>query len=683
MNLVIVESPTKCRTLGRFLGKEYRIEATVGHIRDLPKKKLGVDVEKSFKPTWVIVSGKRKRAAELKKIAKEAKKLYLATDPDREGEAIAWHAMKILGYKDTKILREGKTKRQKDRLISQYPSIPVSVSRIIFHEITKDAVQKALKSPRGLDLALVDAQKARRVLDRLVGYKLSPLLWKKIQRGLSAGRVQSVTVRFVAEREREIENFKSGKYFKITALFKKQGEKETVEFELVEVKGKKLEYFETYDLFAGPYKCRTSHFKTESQAQKLVQKITNLKFRVLNVEEKEIKRNPLPPFTTSTLAQTSGRFLGFSTKRTMRLAQNLYEKGLITYHRTDSTALSAQFTAAAKDFIEKKFGKDYALLKPRIYKTKQRLAQEAHEAIRPTDIKQQTAEMLGEAQARLYKLIWRRATACQMSAAVLKTSKIKVGTQAKNYLFSASGLVVKFPGFLKVWQEGLKERKLPQFVPNEPLDMVKLIPTKHFTQPPPRYSEASLVAILEKKGIGRPSTYAPTLSTVQERQYLIKEEGKFKPTKLGLVVNDFLVKHFGGIVNIPFTARMEDDLDEIANGRKKWRPVIAEFYQPFAEKLEKVAAKAKRVKVEEKLKEKCPECGASLVIKFGRYGKFISCSKFPKCDFKKNYIEKIGQKCPECGGEIIVRKTRKGRVFYGCSNYPKCNWASWQKPKFV
>jgi DNA topoisomerase-1 len=649
-NLVVVESPTKARTLSRFLGSGFRTEASLGHLRDLPEKKLGVDIEHDFTPKWVLAKGKRKKVTELKKIAKKAKKLYLATDPDREGEAIAYHVAQIL-------------RKPKNGAL-----------RIVFHEITKEAIEKALKNPREVDLALVDAQKARRILDRLVGYKLSPLLWRKVQRGLSAGRVQSVAVRLIVEREREIKAFVPEEYWVIEAELKKRKtkDKRKTEFlaKLIKKDGKKIE------------------IKNKNETDKLLSVLKKAIYTVSNIEKKEVRKAPFPPFITSTLQQAAGNLLRFSTKKTMMLAQGLYEQGFITYHRTDSVNLAREAIDRARTYIKKEYGKKYLPEKSRIFKTKSKVAQEAHEAIRPTDIGAKEAGIgmqLGRDAGKLYGLIWKRFMACQMENQVLDETKVGIEANSK-FIFQAVGKVEKFDGWKKVYQRAEAEKKkaeeqLPLLSVAEVLTLIKLIPTQKFTQSPPRYSEASLVRALEERGIGRPSTYAPIISTIQDRQYVTREEGKLKPTELGFVVNDFLIKYFSKIMDYSFTAQMEDDLDEIADGKREWIPLVEEFYQPFSEKLIKVSKRAQKVKVEEELDEKCPQCGAPLVVKFGRYGKFVSCSKFPKCNFKRSYVEKTGQKCPECGGDVIIKKTKKGKIFYGCSNYPKCTWASWQKPK--
>jgi len=679
--LVIVESPTKARTLARFLGSNYQIEASMGHVRDLPKAKLGVDVEHDFTPQYVIPRDKRKIVEKLKEVAGKAKKIILATDPDREGEAIAWHISQIAES----------SKQKADKF-----------NRIVFHEITKEAVSEALKSPRSLDLKLVDAQVARRVLDRLVGYKLSPLLWYKIRKGLSAGRVQSVAVRLIVEREREIEAFKPVEYWSIEASLREQQTanskqpKEGFEASLVKVDGKKAEV------------------KNGKEAKGIVEELEakDTVWKVAAVEQKDIKRHPYPPFTTSTMTQSAAHQLGFSTKKTMKLAQDLYEEGLITYHRTDSFNLAAVAVDSARKFIKEKFGQEFVPSQPRFYKTKSKVAQEAHEAVRTTDVsKQQIAnsERLSKDHAKLYDLIWKRFVACQMTEAVYDQVTLDVTANppagragreqrtTNSYLFRAVGETVKFPGWQMLYGEqktanSEQPKKVPVLTVGDLLELLKLIPTQHFTEPPPRYTEATLIKILEEKGIGRPSTYAPIISTILERLYVELEERKFKPTPLGVATNDFLVGNFAEEIEVGFTAKMEDQLDEIADGKREWVPMIREFYDPFEKHLEKVSQEAERVKVAaEVTDEKCPE-GHRLVVRYGRFGKFLACEKFPEHKFTKPFeteeekkkleeVEKLGLKCPECGSDIVVRKTRRGRIFYGCSSYPKCKWAAWQLPK--
>lgn len=670
MKLVIVESPTKARTLSRFLGRDYQILASMGHVRDLPRKKLSVDTEHGFKPVYAAVEGKEKTISKLKQAAKKSKEIILATDSDREGEAIAWHVAWLL-----------KEKKQ-----SAINNQQLTISRITFHEITKSAIEKALKNPGKINMKLVYAQQARRVLDRLVGYKLSPLLWRKIRRGLSAGRVQSVVVRLIVEREREIEKFIRKKYWTIEVVLGKT-KKDVFSAVLDSKEGQKYEKTNVLKLFAGSYSFRETSLDTLVNAEKTVTDLKKQKFIVSTVKGKEVKRRPFPPFITSTLQQSASRAFGFSGKRTMRTAQKLYENGFITYHRTDSTFLANQAIKQIRDYIEKSFGDNYLPAVPRMFKTKTKRAQEAHEAIRPTRISsiRQLADQsskLRADEAKLYELIFKRAIACQMADALFKQNSVDI--QAGPYLLKGNGVKVLFDGFLKLYPKQLRDRLLPDLKPGDHLQTQTIEPIEHETQAPPRYNEASLIKTLESKGIGRPSTYAPVVSVVQARQYVEKKEGSFYPTNVGMTVNDFLVKYFGNIVDISFTAKMEDDLDKVAHAEKKWAIIMGEFYHPFAKKLEKVAKEAKRAKIPvEKIGKKCPECKkGDQVIRLGRFGKFLSCSHFPDCKWKAVYNEKLkGIRCPECRGDILVRRTRKGKTFYGCSKWPKCKWASWRKPR--
>ncbi|OGH21264.1 MAG: DNA topoisomerase I [Candidatus Levybacteria bacterium RIFCSPLOWO2_01_FULL_38_13] len=696
-NLVIVESPTKARTIGRFLGKDYEIKASMGHIMDLPKSKLGVN-EKTFEPQYELVSEKRMAISDLKEGSRKAESIIIATDPDREGEAIASHIKQILSEKDTKIL----SKKNKNLLISQYPNISSSkFKRIVFHEITKEAIEEALKNPRDIDQALVDAQTARRVLDRLVGYKISPVLWQKVRRGLSAGRVQSVALRLIVEREREIEKFKKEKYYTITAVMVNlkshaagiasgdarqiTNNKEETEFELIEIDGEKVEFQETLNLYDGQYKITKTTLDNLGKTQRIVEDLERKNFEVLDILKKEIRRSPYPPFTTSTLQQEASRRLFFSGRRTMSLAQKLYEEGFITYHRTDSVVISQSATFALRNYVKKEFGDKYLPEKPRFYKTKQKLAQEAHEAIRPTGLNNQPSTInnqLGRDYGKLYELIWRRALASQMSDAIIEQTNVLVDSGDKKYRLKANGSVLLFDGFLKITPQALNDIILPDFKVNEEINFKEILWKEHETTPPSRYNDASLVATLEEKGIGRPSTYATIISTIESRRYIERQEGRFVPTYVGIAVSDFLVENFSSIDDIPFTASMEDELDAIANEKKEWVPVIEKFYSELAQKLEGVKG-AQRVKIEtEETDERCPKCGSKLVIRIGRFGKFLSCSTFPKCDFTKPYLEEVGIPCPKCGkdkgGQVISRKTRKGRKFYGCSNYPNCNFAAWK-----
>jgi len=646
MNLIIVESPAKIRTIKKFLGKDYQIAATMGHIRDLPKKSLGVDIEKDFKPSYVTLTEKRKAVKNLRELQKKAKKTILATDPDREGEAIAWHAAKLL------------------KLGKNY-------QRIVFHEITEEAVKKALAKPGKIDLNLVNAQQARRLLDRIVGYKLSPLLWRKITKGLSAGRVQSVALRLVAEREKEIENFVSQEYWSLEALLKKlkvkEGQRNEFEATLVKKDGKTIPRL---------------GIKNKKEAQKIVADLKEAEYEVKDIEKSSAKRNPPQPFITSTLQQEAWKRFRFPAEMTMQIAQKLYEKGLTSYHRTDSLNLSNESLLKAKQIIISDFGKEYWPGSPRTFKTKSKTAQEAHEAVRPSYPEKKPAILkneLDQLQFKLYQLIWQRFIACQMNPAIFDAVRVEV--EAKNYLFGANGQTLKFDGFLKVYPVRYQETELPSLEQNEKLKLKKLTPSQHFTQPPSRYTEASLIKQLEKNGIGRPSTYASIISLIQKRNYVVKNEKKrFSPTEIGRAVNDLLVEHFPKIVDLGFTAKMEDNLDEIAKGRKEWVSVLKKFYLPFAANL---TLKSKEiVKKVEKTKKPCPECGSPLVIRMSRFGKFYGCSGFPKCKFTQPLeTQTLGIKCPKCqAGEIVEKRTKKKKVFYGCNRWPDCDFALWDEP---
>jgi len=654
MNLVIVESPTKAKTLEKFLGKGYKVVSSMGHIRDLPKKKLSIDVDHDFKPDYELVAQKQEAIKKIKEESKKAKKVFLATDPDREGEAIAFHLAYLL-------------KRKAD-----------SFARIVFHEITREAIEKALANPGKINLDLVNAQQARRILDRLVGYKLSPLLWRKIRRGLSAGRVQSVAVRLIVDREKEIEKFVPEEYWEIWANLKKHlgGQRKDVssfDAKLVKKNGQVIK------------------IENGTQSKQTVRELEKANYEIYQLIRKEVKQSPSPPFITSTLQRNASLRLGFSSKRTMYAAQKLYEKGLITYHRTDSLNLAATAVEKIRDYINSLYGQEYLPEKARFYKTKSKVAQEAHEAIRPTQVDKtgkKLGEKLGRDEERLYDLIWKRAVASQMNPAVWDQTKIETqATSAKNlYLFLTEGKIIKFDGWLKLYgrSDGEGEMELPEVKKGDDLDLIKLNPQQKFTQPPPRYNEASLIKALEERGIGRPSTYAPIISTIQMRQYVEKVEERFQPTPLGTTVNDFLVDYFPDLFDYDFTAKMENDLDEIADGKKQWVPVIKEFYQPFNHQLEGVIKVAKRVQIPAEVTDKkCPDCKqGKVVIRIGRFGKFLSCSKFPDCKYTAPYVEIVkGFKCPKCGGDVVIKKTRKGKQFYGCSHYPDCDWASWRKPK--
>lgn len=671
MNLVIVESPTKAKTLARFLsspdglgprGQKYEIIASMGHVRDLPESKLGVDVDHDFAPQYVVSAKKVEVVKELQSKSKKADAIILATDPDREGEAIAYHLAELIG--DNKGNKSNKNNKDK-----------LQLQRITFHEITESAIKDALAHPGTINMQLVDAQQARRILDRLVGYKLSPLLWRKVRKGLSAGRVQSVAVRLIVEREREILAFKAEEYWEIVAKLKTQNSdvKTAGEFEakLVKIDGK------------------TAEIKTKDEADRIVQELGNLEFVVENVETKEVRRYPYPPFTTSTLQQAASNLFGWSAKRTMQVAQNLYEQGLITYHRTDSTNLAIEAVTKVREFVNSEYGEKYLPTEPKIYKTKSKVAQEAHEAIRPTQVSGFSDQLFVSAQGKgldrdqnkLYELIWKRFVACQMTEAVYQQTGVDIS--AGNYWFRVNGNKLLFDGWQKVTGSGEKGTTLPTLTVGEILSLLGLTPSQHFTEPPARFTEASLIKALEEFGIGRPSTYAPIISTIQDRQYVEKADKKLVPTNLGLAVNDFLMANFTNIMDYQFTAGMEDNLDAVANGEKKWVPVIREFYTPFEEQLKKVADTAERVKIETEVSDElCPEHNVPLVVRIGRFGKFLACSKFPECKFTKSFQQKINVKCPKCGtGDVILRRTKNKKSFYGCNRYPDCDFASWTKPK--
>ncbi len=660
-NLVIVESPTKARTLQRFLGSEYQIEASMGHVRDLPKSELGIDTEHNFEPQYIIPRAKIKQVNQLKKTAKLAKTLWLATDPDREGEAIAWHIKELIVNRESSIGKENDNRYTIN-----------NIRRVVFHEITEEAIKEAFKKPRDLDMQLIDAQQARRVLDRLVGYKLSPLLWTKVKRGLSAGRVQSVALRLIVEREREVLAFKADEYWIIEAQLKNS---DVFIATLIQQNNKKL------------------NIKNEIEAKEHIKNLEKSSYLVSKVTQKEVRRYPYPPFTTSTMQQAASNKLGMSAKKTMMLSQALYERGLITYMRTDSVNLSASAIQSVREYILQNFDKRFVPPAPRIFKTKSKNVQEAHEAIRPTDAGRALSLAGGEAgltrdHARLYELIWKRFVACQMSEAVMDQTIVDI--TAGSYLLRVTGSVLKFEGWLKLYGKDVEEETeeknqvLPKLTENQLLNLEKLLPTQHFTEPPPRYNEASLIKKLEELGIGRPSTYAPILSTIQERFYVEKKEKKFIPTVLGFAVCDFLIKYFPDVFDYQFTAQMEDKLDEISRGERQWVPTIREFYDPFSKKLEETGETAEKVKVAVELAgKKCSDCGKDLIIRVGRFGKFLACSGFPDCKHTESLEEKINVKCPDDGGDVVVRRTRKGKTFYGCKNWPVCKFASWAKPKGV
>jgi len=654
-NLVIVESPTKAKTITKFLGRDFKVESSFGHIRDLPASKLGVDVDNNFEPTYTIPTKAKKRVKELTELAKKADLIYFATDEDREGEAISWHLAQIF-----------KTPLDKTK-------------RITFHEITKEAIDEALENPRTIDIDMVDSQQARRILDRLVGYKLSPFLWKKVARGLSAGRVQSVVVRLIVEKEREIQAFKIEEHWEITADFKTE-KKQDFTAKLHQVGGQTLEKLA---------------IKTEKEANDLKTKTEAQNYHIAKVTKRETKRNTNAPFTTSTLQQEANRRLNFSAKQTMMFAQKLYEGieingesvGLITYMRTDSTNLSKKFTTEAISYITDNLGKKY--LNAQEFKTKSKGAQEAHEAIRPTSVflaPESIKSSLNDQQFKLYQLIWQRAVASQMADAKLEATSVDINSQDDNYTFRVSGQVIKFDGFLKIYPTATKDEILPEMNEAEQAKLVTIKPLQKFTQPPARYSDASLVKILEEKGIGRPSTYAPTIATVIERGYAERiDNRRLKPSEIAFLVNDLLVEHFSNIVDYEFTAKMEEDFDDISEGKRKWQPVIQEFYKPFIKNLmEKDKELTKKELTEEKTDEKCDKCGSPMVIKVGRFGKFLACSNYPECKNTKKILadgkleekvepKKLDEKCPECGSHLVLRTGRYGE-FKGCSNYPKCKY---------
>ena len=639
-----MESPTKARTLGKFLGSGYQVTATMGHVRDLPEKKIGIKITgDKIEPEYVQTSKQKERTKEIGQFAKQAEKIYLATDPDREGEAIAYHVAEILKLKKMK--------------------------RIVFHEITEKAVKEALENAHEIDMPLVDAQQARRVIDRLVGYKLSPLLWAKVRKGLSAGRVQSVAVRMVCEKEKEIEAFKSEEYWDIQVELKKLSvDNDQLIVKLVEFKDEKV------------------RIDNENRAIEVEKDLRGSEYAVEKVDKKDFRRTPPAPFTTSVLQQTAANRFGWSPKRTMQVAQSLYELGYISYHRTDSTNIAAEALEAARSLIVSLYGEKYALNQPRLFKTKSKVAQEAHEAIRPTDVNNQTSTIslqLNKDQEKLYELIWKRFVACQ-TADVTGVS-INVSVKAGEYKLVAKGETISFEGWYKVGQKSDEEEqvKLPELEMGNKLEFVDLTKEQKFTQPPARYNEASLIKKLEEMGIGRPSTYAPILATIQDRQYVEKVDRRLKPTALGVAANEFLTQNFAKVLDYGFTARMEDELDEVANGKRNWQKIVAEFWQPLSLDVENVKQTAERVKVVvEKTGEKCPKCRqGDVVIRIGKFGRFLACDKFPDCDYRANFVNKVGMPCPKCGGDVILRKTRSQKSFYGCSNYPKCDFASWTKPK--
>lgn len=713
MNLVIVESPAKAKTIEKYLGKDYKVLSSFGHVRDLPNKKIGVDVRNNYLPEYEIPAKAKKVVSEIKKAEENAKILYLATDLDREGEAISWHLIQALKLKDD----------------------AEKIKRITFSEITKEAVTDAIKNPRKINEDLVDAQQARRILDRLVGYKLSPLLWRKVKSGLSAGRVQSVAVRLIVEREKEIKKFKPDEYWVISVLLSKENDEIKFKAILIEQEGKPIAKLD---------------IKNKTQSGEIIKKLKDAKYFVDDIKKSDLNRKPSAPFTTSTLQMEASRKLGFSAKQTMMLAQKLYEAGHITYMRTDSVNLSSGAITSIRKVIESEFGKKYLPDSSQSYQTKTKRAQEAHEAIRPTHFDEKVASS-DEREQKLYSLIWKRAVASQMKEAIITIIEARIVAKVKEkFVFLARGESVKFEGFIKVYTESSDDEPaesqvatIPDLVKDESLLCHDLLNEQKFTEPPKRYSEASLVKKLESLGIGRPSTYAPTMSTIQDRGYVKLEEKKFFPEEIGVIVSDLLVEHFPKVVDYEFTAHMEDEFDEIAVGEKKWPDVIDEFYKPFAENLKEKTAELEKKDIiaVEKTNEKCPECGKMLVIRLGRFGKFVACPGYPECKYSKplktkddhkakvvgedgeveklkevegekcdkckgrmilkegkfgkflaceNYpkckntktiVQATGIKCPDCNdGDVVERRTKKGRVFWGCSKYPGCKYASWNNP---
>jgi DNA topoisomerase-1 len=670
--LVIVESPAKARSVGHFLGGGYVVKASKGHIRDLLVTQLSVDVENDFEPKYRVPNEKRQVVNDLKSAADDADEVFLATDPDREGEAIAWHLIAATDLDESKI------------------------KRVVFHEITKPAIEHAFQQPRSIDMSLVNAQQARRILDRLVGYNLSEILWDRVRNRLSAGRVQSIAARLVVEREREIESFVPQEYWTLDVKLKKQtanGEKDNKPFVARVIK----------------YKGEEVAFSQESEVRPHLHVLEKSRYVVSEVKRGVRQRKPSPPFTTSTLQQEASRRLGFNAQRTMRTAQQLYEGidigtegavGLITYMRTDSLNISEQAQAEARQFIGKRFGKDYLPSKAPQYKTKTKGAQEAHEAVRPTSVMREPDTLTGvltRDQQRLYKLIWERFVASQMENAVYNTVRVDIvaGLSANDmpYLLRVSGSTIQFPGFLALYEDSRDEdaqvdedegRILPELNPNERLTLLQLLPEQHFTQPPPRYTEATLVRTLEEFGIGRPSTYAPTVAVIQDRDYVTKEDKRLVPTETGKIVNDLLMQFFPDIMNYQFTAHMEDELDSIAEGDLEWQPMLHEFYAPFAQRLEHARNNMPKMRQEERVGRDCPVSGHPLVIRYGRWGKFIGCSDYPNCRYTEPYLERTGVSCPECGtqhgGELVERRSKKGRTFYGCSRYPDCQYFTWRLP---
>ncbi len=651
--LVVVESPAKANTIKKYLGKNYTVLASNGHIRDLPKSQLGIDVDNGFEPRYITIRGKGDLLSKLKREAKNAKKVFLATDPDREGEAISWHLAAALGIED------------KDTY------------RITFNEITKTAVQNAVKKPRAIDKDLVDAQQARRVLDRIVGYKISPLLWKKVKKGLSAGRVQSVATRIVVDREKEIKAFIPEEYWRIDAKLSKGGDRKKFSAHFYGDKNDKIE------------------LTNEAQVREILGKIDGVSYVVENIVSKTKSRNPAPPFTTSTLQQEASRKLNFTSRRTMQAAQQLYEGvdvkgngtiGLITYMRTDSLRISDEARATAFDYIKTTYGSEYAPEKPRVYKTK-KSAQDAHEAIRPSNVELHPDDIKNSLTPdlyKVYKLIWERFVASQMASAIFDT--VSVDINAADYIFKANGSTVKFPGFMKIYVESKENKEeddgaLPNLEKGEELKLSKLEESQHFTEPPARYTEASLIKAMEEEGIGRPSTYSPTITTILSRNYISRKGKALHPTELGTVITDLMIEYFKDIVDIEFTANMEEKLDSVEDGSIDWVKVISDFYGPFEDTLKKAEDAIGKIKIEDEVSDvPCEKCGRMMVYKMGRYGKFLACPGFPECRNAKPIIKEAGANCPKCDGKILVKKSKKGKTYYGCEHNPTCDFMTWDTP---
>ena len=653
-SLVIVESPAKAKTIRKFLGSNYKVEASMGHVRDLPKSQLGIDVEKDFSPKYITIRGKGPIIKNIKKEASKADKIFLATDPDREGEAISWHLANVLKLPED------------------------SPCRIEFHEITKNAVKESIKKPRKINKNLVEAQQARRILDRLVGYKISPILWKKVRRGLSAGRVQSVAVKIICDREKEIEAFIPKEYWTVDAKLLQQDTGAEVIAKLHSKNNKKIE------------------IGSEKETKEILAELKKQNYEVIDIKKSERRRNPSTPFTTSSMQQEAARKLGFTAKKTMMVAQQLYEgleikgegtSGLVTYIRTDSTRVSDQSIKEAEEYIKTNYGKEYFLGLKSKNKDKKNV-QDAHEAIRPTSVSRTPESVKGSLskdQFKLYKLIWERFISSQMAPAIYDT--VTVSISAGDYILRVSGSVLKFKGFMAVYTEGTdeeveeKEDSLPELKKGQVLKLLKLLPEQHFTQPPPRFTEAMLVKTLEENGIGRPSTYAPIIDIIQKRGYVEKENRRFKPTELGEIVVNILQEFFGDIVDVDFTADMEEKLDKIEAGEEEWKKVLQIFYKPFEQKLELAEKELEKIEIKDEVTDqKCELCGRNMVVKHGRFGKFLACPGFPECKNTKPIVIEIGVKCPLCGGNVVQRRSKRGRIFYGCDNYPDCKFVSWNKP---